>query len=123
MNQSGADSPECAEPVNLARIQDLADGDREFEIEMYTMFLEDSAGRVAALSRHIEKGDADSLLREAHTIKGAAANVGTTKLHLIAAKLEKLDLASDPDGAVRLSNEISHEFERVRVFLSAHIAS
>ena len=61
-------------------------------------FLQDIPQRIAALRGFLEVGDPASTERQAHTIKGASANVGANALRAVAADLEWAAKAGDLDA-------------------------
>lgn len=56
----------------LARL----DGDAALGCEILAVFLQDTPGRLAALSEAVGRGCPDEVRTLAHAVKGAAANVG-----------------------------------------------
>lgn len=108
--------------IDFAQIQDTSDGDMEFEHELFTAYVEDCLDRINRLREAAAKRDLESLRREAHTIKGASANVGTTHLHVIARELEGTDIAND--GAIaELIARMEAEFERVRTAIGDYLGT
>jgi len=106
--------------IDFSRIQETSDGDTEFERDLLGVFIEDCEDRLQRLNAAIAAGRLDEIKREAHTIKGAAANVGTTRLQEIALRLETLSDASIPEGQA-LSEKLAEEFERVKAAISDYI--
>lgn len=109
--------------MDFARIQDTSDGDTEFEQELFEAYLEDCADRIGRLRNARAASDTDALRREAHTVKGASANVGTTQLQAIAQILEQT--ATDLDGAAidELIAKIEAEFARVKEAIQGYLAT
>lgn len=64
-------------------------GDRELASGILAGFMADIPGRIADLRTALAAGNRDTLTRGAHTIKGAAANVGAARLAECAARLEQ----------------------------------
>jgi HPt (histidine-containing phosphotransfer) domain-containing protein len=106
--------------VDFTRIQETSDGDTEFERELLGVFIEDCEDRIQRLSAAIAAGRLDEIKREAHTIKGAAANVGTTRLQEIAEQLEALHDGSISEGQA-LAGQLTEEFERVKAAIGEYI--
>lgn len=109
-------------PLNLVRLHETCQGDRAFEAELLTVFLEDCASRIESLSQSVAAGDEAGIYREAHTIKGASLNVGTTRLHQFAAELEGLRGAFDGDRALALLSGLRAEFTRVEAFTAEYLS-
>lgn len=115
-DEAGTDSA----PMDFSRIQDTSDGDTEFEQELFEAYVEDCADRIARLRAAREAGDLDAFHREAHTVKGASANVGTTRLHRIAHELELLEFSDD--GAIdEVLGRVDAEFEQVKGAIRAYL--
>jgi HPt (histidine-containing phosphotransfer) domain-containing protein len=76
-------------------------------------FLEDIPKQIAALKGYLETGDVAGAERQAHTIKGASANVGGERLQEAAFKMEKAARAGDLSAAGRLIPELEAQFDRL----------
>ncbi len=77
-------------------------------------FLEDIPRQIAALQVYLESGDAAGIELKAHTIKGAASNVGGERLRESAAKIEQAGKAGDlADARTSLAN-LSEQFAALR---------
>ena len=71
-------------------------GDHELEIRVTDVFLADLPRQIEILKELLEKGDCRGAGRQAHSIKGAAANVGGERLRRVALEMEK----AAEDGAL-----------------------
>jgi len=94
----------------LARLM----GDEELAGEVLESFLQDLPTRLEALRLLVEAGDPQAVAREAHTIKGAAANVGAESLRQAAAQVETAGRAGDMEAARRIGARLPELFARVR---------
>lgn len=110
------------ESMDFNRIQETSDGDREFETELFNMFLDDTAERIEALDAAIADGDAESCHRQAHTIKGSAANVGATRLCEISLQLESFDPKADKAEAESCLARMKSEFENTKAAIQDYLA-
>lgn len=110
-------------PLDFSRIQDTSDGDAEFEQELFAAYIEDCSDRIARLRGAIADQDSASLRREAHTIKGASANVGTTQLHELAQALESADPGANGGATTDLVAEIEAEFDRVKTAIESYLGA
>ena len=110
-------------PVEIAQIQETADGDKDFERELIELFVSDNEERLKALEALVASRDAEAIRREAHTIKGASASAGATGMREIAARLEHVDPRKELAQASRLLEELKAEFEQVRKFFSNYLES
>jgi len=108
--------------IDLEYLSQLSDGDREFEAELLSVYLEDTASHLAALEEAVAAGNVESIEREAHHIKGASGNVGALGMHILTAELESLGKQKTKAGADRLTLKLRAEFEAVQSFIQAYIA-
>ena len=118
-----ANSPSAETPVNINRLTEMSDGDREFETELIEIFVEDVELHLGELDRALETIDTESCRKKAHTIKGASGNLGATELQNLAFSLERLGSSGDLDGAGELIAQIRGEFERVKTFLNDYLSN
>jgi two-component system sensor histidine kinase/response regulator len=81
-------SPTASAPVDLARLDEITDGDTEFTQELIAVFVSSCEQSVAELQQELRTGDAGSLSRAAHKLKGASANIHAVPLRDLCAELE-----------------------------------
>lgn len=74
--------------IDLDRLNEISDGDLEFQQEILQMFVEDVSQKLVALQQGIEAGDLENIIHQAHAIKGASANLGIESMQEIARELE-----------------------------------
>jgi len=77
-------------------------------------FLADLPRQIEALRGYLEAQDAPSVERQAHTIKGASANVGGERLCAVAFELEIAAKAGDLTTARARLTELQSEFDRLQ---------
>ena len=77
-------------------------------------FLEDIPRQIVVLRGHLETGDGDGAERQAHSIKGASANVGGEALRMVAFEMEKAARAGDLSAAAKHVAELEAQFERLK---------
>lgn len=73
--------------VELSRLSDAFGGEEAREI--LDMFLEDSPPRVESLARALEASDGSRAREQAHSLKGAAGNLGAMTLWSVCEGLER----------------------------------
>jgi len=73
--------------------------DPGFIDEMVQWFGQAATDRIAEGRDAARRGDAETARRSAHSLKGAAASVGATRLHMLARDLEQLGQAGDVAGS------------------------
>ncbi|MBF0563687.1 MAG: response regulator [Nitrospirae bacterium] len=77
-----------AKIVNLEELYERVDGDEDIIHEMWQIFLDTSSSLVDSLSSAVDVRDARELEKNAHTLKGMAANAGAARLKDEAFKME-----------------------------------
>ncbi len=77
-------------PADLGLLYDMTDSDQDLIVQLAMLFLEDTTERREALEKALDAEDAETARREAHTIKGGAANFGAERLRSLAAEMESL---------------------------------
>ena len=89
-------------------------GDEELAQTVIEVFLDDIPKQIESLKASLDACDAETVERIAHSIKGAAANVGGEALRELAAQIEK----ATKDGNIEFVNEhwtqIEHQFNRLK---------
>jgi two-component system sensor histidine kinase/response regulator len=105
-------------PVDLRHLKDLTGGDKDFEREIIDLFLKDTSHHLIRLEAAIKEVDSSSIEALAHSIKGAAANVGAEKFRKLAQELELKgnacslhDAAEDFDHLMSAFAEVKRFFE------------
>ena len=90
-------------------------------IELTEMFVEDARSALVTLKVATEEGDAESVERISHTLKGSSGNMGAWRMAEICAKLERVGASEDPSHARELLKKLEVEFERVRRALEVEV--
>jgi CheY-like chemotaxis protein/HPt (histidine-containing phosphotransfer) domain-containing protein len=94
----------------LARLMD----DEDLARTVVEGFLEDIPRQIEALRIYLDAGDADGSVRQAHTIKGASANVGGEALRAVALEMEKAAQAGDLAAAMTHMPDLESRFVRLK---------
>jgi CheY-like chemotaxis protein/HPt (histidine-containing phosphotransfer) domain-containing protein len=97
-----------------AALSDRLMGDENLIEKIVGVFLEDIPRQIEALKGHVTGGDTEGVQRQAHTIKGAAANVGGEALRSVAFELEKTSRARDMEQVKTLVPQLEAGFEQLR---------
>ena len=77
-------------------------------------FIGDIPLQMTALRGYLEKGDGAAVERQAHTIKGAAANVGGNALRSVALQMEAAAKTGDLDIARALLYDLERQFASLK---------
>lgn len=112
---SGALAPADAEETNFAAldtdaIREVWEGDLETYTEIGRIFLDELAWRIPGLSN----ANVVELEHHAHSLKGAASNIGATELSRLAAELESLAKSGVHGRVTPMIKSIESEAARVR---------
>ena len=99
----------------LASLRELQEeGAPDILNELIELFIDGVPPQLVALREAVEAGDAHSVERIAHTLKGSCGNMGARRMEALCAELEEIgrceDLAAGPERISRLEEE----FGRVR---------
>ncbi len=81
-------------------------------------FLLDIPQQIIAIANHLQAGDMLAVERQAHTLKGAAANVGGERVRELAAKMEQAAHAGDLTTATSLLPELESQFGALKQAMS-----
>ena len=84
-------------------------------------FLKDIPLQITALQGYLETGDATGTERQAHSIKGASANVGGERLRAVAFEIEKTAMTGDLNAARIHMPELEEQFERLNQVMSKEL--
>jgi HPt (histidine-containing phosphotransfer) domain-containing protein len=90
-------------------------GDEDLAKGIIAGFLEDIPKRILALGGYLDQGDAGSAGGQAHTIKGAAANVGGMALSAVAFEIEEAGKAGRQEELAALVPEMERQFALLKI--------
>ncbi len=96
----------------LRRLQ----GDKQLLVEVIEIFLDDAPGRFTKVKQLIGQNDFHELADVAHTLKGAAANIGAEKLRKSFCEMEEAAKQKNSDEAHKILRGASVEFEELRAY-------
>ena len=92
--------------IDRARLEEIGMGDAEFTREIIEMLIEDGKERIAMIRDAYDHKTWETVGREAHSLKGAALNVGANSLAQLCAAID--------DSVRKLKAEIDvSEIDRV----------
>ena len=97
-------------------------GDVDLLTELVDLFFADVPPQLASLREAIESGDASSVKRVAHTLKGSCGNMGAQRMAALCARLQDIGASGYLTHAPELLKQLEAEFERVRPALEVEIA-
>ncbi len=112
-SSDGAEAP-LDESV-LAGLRELQEeGEPDILNELIEMFLTDVPPQLVGLQEAMEAGDAQSVERIAHTLKGSCGNMGAVKMVALCSELEEIGRFGNLSRAPVLISRLEEEFGHVR---------
>jgi two-component system, sensor histidine kinase and response regulator len=114
--EKGDAEMENIQPIDLNKAMDEFDADKDFLREILRGFLGNVRGQIEKIESALVKGNAETVRKEAHSIKGGAANICADALSKVASELEILGKAGSLDGAEKTLQRLEHEFHRLEEF-------
>ena len=105
-----AETPVFDRSGMLARLMD----DEDLARAVVGGFLEDMPRQIDSLRSYLDAGDAEGAVRQAHTIKGASANVGGERLRAAAFEMEKSARAGNLEEVTSRLPDLESRFARLK---------
>ena len=102
-------------------LQERLMNDDELAQTVIKGFIGDIPTQIQALKGYLETGDLKSAERQAHTIKGASANVGGEALRAVASQMEAVGRNGDLPAMQKLIGKLELQFERLRQVLKMEL--
>jgi len=114
--------PKHPVPVRLERIQEITDGDLEFERDLIQRYLDEMETCLQKLGPLIQASDAPGVLAHVHRLKGLSANIGAGRMQAMAEHMERISESGrlEPGAAERLER-LKAEFQDVRSYLQRYL--
>ncbi len=84
-------------------------------------FLEDIPKQIETLKTYLKEGDVARTQRQAHTIKGASANMGGEAMRAVAFGMEKMAKAGDLDAVMANLPELDAQFDLLKKTMNRSI--
>ncbi len=103
-------------PMNFERAIEEFEGDKEFLMEVVDGFLKNVRAQIGTIRQAISDSNAEVVRREAHAIKGGAANLTADELSGIAFELEKIGKSGDLKEGIQVLERLEKEFERLEIY-------
>lgn len=107
------DKPHLDEEA-LAELKDVMED--EFDVLIHT-YISDSFDRLASIRDALEAGDAEALVKAAHSFKGSSINIGAPRLGALCLEVENAGREKRLADAGPFLQEIDSEFHQVRSML------
>ena len=104
-------------PVNLDQLNQISEGDIEFEIEVLQVYVEDISQRIEKIRDAIASKDWTKIMAEAHHLRGSSGNVGAFPIQILATQLEKLNQGQDSEKALEIVKDMLIKVKAVELFI------
>jgi signal transduction histidine kinase/CheY-like chemotaxis protein len=105
-------------PMNFEQACREFEGDRDFLIEVLTGFFDTAGIQIDTIQQAISDGDAEKVWKEAHSMKGGAANLTAQNLSQTALYLETMGKSEDLKGCSEALGRLKVEYGRLKVYAS-----
>jgi signal transduction histidine kinase/CheY-like chemotaxis protein len=118
-----------AAPIDYPEVMARVGDDPEILRAILDAFLQDAPQQVAILQESLRGNDLPLASRQAHTLKGCAANIGASRLRVLAADLEQAIATSDRNSVeslmMAMDNEMALLVEQLPAYLvdSSNVAA
>lgn len=86
--------------------------------ELIDLFIDTGAADFKQIQEGLDNKDADQVMRSAHTIKGAAGNLGLLEVSDAAAAIEENANDNNLDGLEPIVNILKTQFEAIKAFVA-----
>jgi|ERR1700674_178108 two-component system, sensor histidine kinase and response regulator len=107
---SSAPTPEAI--LDRSALLERVQNDAELLDELIVLFKKDSARHLATLQGALDKGEADTLRRAAHTLRGACGNLAVPLAAAAALELEQMGSVGDLSKAREVLAQLKIEMDR-----------
>jgi PAS domain S-box-containing protein len=104
-------------PMDYDRALEEFMGKKEILAKVLDVFLENARNQIKVLGQAINDKDLEIVKKEAHTLKGGAANLTAQGLSRIASELEDMGKSGKPQGMDKVLEKFEKEFMRLEIFL------
>lgn len=105
-------------PIDLPSAISRFDDDREFVLSIVRDYQAHLPDRLKELRQHLQIGDATSLCRVAHNLKGVSLNISAGPIAQAALEIEKSALHEDLKSAANHMTQLEAEVARFKEYMS-----
>ena len=108
-------------PVDVEFLNNIVDGDKEFEHELYEIFIENSAQYLDKMQESLKSGDCNAWYMSSHAFKGASASIGFFPLSRV---LETAQKSFESDAATKegILAEAKQEHNKVMQYIKGQLS-
>ncbi len=112
----------CKEIFDGKSLLDRLEGNDDLFKDILMTFLEDAPVRIAEIRKAFEEKDVANLELQAHSLKGAAMNIGGRMLQSVSLEIERAGKSGDLEKVGKLTKELENEFSRFKGVVSNFVA-
>jgi PAS domain S-box-containing protein len=109
-------------PVDWPALMESIDGDREMAAELVKLFIESGDEQLAMIADAVKTRDFSTVGAQAHSLKGASANLQAHSASAAAARLEAAARAGSADAVANLAEALGAEVQRTVDYLRSKVA-
>ena len=102
--------------MDLGRAIEEFEGEEEILMEVLDGFLDKVRSQIGTIRQGISDRDAEAVRREAHSIKGGAANLNADDLSGVARELENIGKFKDLSSGIEILEKLEREFSRLEIY-------
>jgi CheY-like chemotaxis protein len=110
-------------PVDMERLLDFANGDKENLRELVELYLQQTAKQLAQLTTAVAARSGEEIKRLAHSCAGASSTCGMTVITPLLRELERQGFEGLQPNAAQLAQDTTAEFNRIQTFLTEYLNS
>ena len=108
-------------PMDYQEALEEFEGDEGFLMEVLEGFLDNAINQITTIRQGISDGNSEIVKREAHAIKGGAANLTANTLSEIAYELETIGKSGElGEKGKMVLEKLEQEVHRLKAFASNH---
>jgi len=105
-------------PIDLEQLNQISEGDLEFEVEVLQVYTEDVTQRIGIIREALATSNSSQIMKEAHHIKGSSSNVGALQLRSLAIQLESLELQQEQAKALEILDAMTSAMQHIDLFIN-----
>ncbi len=102
------------EAFNMNKALEMVDGDREFLRELIDLFLADYPEKLIQIQDAIQRRDLKVIQENAHSLKGAAGNLGLTEIYEASLAMERLAREGKIENMEKIFTELHKSLKNFR---------
>ncbi len=110
-------------PMNFVQATNEFEGDKDFLMEVMAGFFDNVETQIETIHQAISDGDTEKVWREAHSIKGGAANLAAEKLSQTAFELESMGKSENLKESIKALGRLKIEYDRLKSYASSNICN